>query len=123
MLWANVGVGKLYRAYEVRLSLRNAQDEEVATSVVDADPREWLHGERSVTATMPLPDDLAAGEYTLKVGIMDKAGQRPPLHLAMDAPEQDGWYTVGAVTVKERTPRDGDLPAARQDRGDDGVER
>jgi hypothetical protein len=48
---------------------------------------------------MRMPN-VPSGTYTLAVAITDPANQRPPLKLAMDAPEKDGWYQVGSVTIE-----------------------
>ena len=98
MKWANVGVGKLYRPFKLQISLKNATDQTVATVIADADPRDWLPGEREITSTMKIAN-VPSGTYTLAVSLTDSANQRPSLKLAMDAPEKDGWYSVGSVIV------------------------
>jgi hypothetical protein len=99
MQWENVGVGKLYRDYTLSVEVLNAAKAVVATGVVASDPREWLPGKTTATASIPLPASLPPGEYSLSLGLFDTAGQRPPLHLAIDAPDTDGWYSVGKFTV------------------------
>jgi hypothetical protein len=100
MKWANVGVGKLYRPFKLQISLKNEADQTVATVCADADPRDWLPGEREIATTMRIPN-VPSGTYTLAVAITDPAHQRPSLKLAMDAPEKDGWYSVGSVRVEK----------------------
>ena len=99
MTWDNVGVGKLYRAYKVSIELRSSANAVVATATADADPRDWLPGKHTANASLILPANLEAGEYSVEVGLFDIDGQRQPLHLAIDAPEKDGWYTVSHVTL------------------------
>jgi len=56
MKWANVGVAKLYRPFNLQISLRNSAGETATTTTVaDADPRAWLPGERDITASVPIP--------------------------------------------------------------------
>lgn len=98
MKWANVGVAKLYRSCKLQIALRNSSDQTVATVITDADPRDWLPGEREITSTMRIPN-VPSGTYTLAVAITDSANQRPPLKLAMDAPEKEGWYRVGSIIM------------------------
>ena len=101
MKWANVGVAKLYRSFKLQVSLRNSAGEAVTTTTVaDIDPRDWLPGERDLSASVPIPVGLSPGEYALAVAITDPANQRRPLSLAMDAPEKDGWYQVSRVVVE-----------------------
>jgi hypothetical protein len=100
MKWANVGVGKLYRPFSLRVSLVDAAGASALDAETKADPREWLPGERDLAESIQLPAALKAGDYTLAVSLTDPSGQRPPLRLAMDAPEQAGRYTVGKVNVR-----------------------
>ena len=100
MKWENVGVGKLYRPYKVSVALRNAANEIVASTSSDADPRDWLPGKYIAKASLTLPANLKAGEYAVEVGLFDVAGQRQPLHIAIDAPEKDGWYLISHIKVE-----------------------
>ena len=100
MKWANVGVGKLYRPFKLHLSLLDAAGQQAFDAEAQSDPRDWLPGERDVAETLQLPATLSPGEYTLAVSLIDPTGARPPLRLAIDAPEQAGRYTVGKLTVK-----------------------
>jgi hypothetical protein len=99
MNWENVGVGKLYRAFDLSLALRNAAGRAVVI-VANTDPRDWLPGSRDLSASMRIPSNLKPGEYDLEVALTDPVKQHPPLKLAFDAPENDGWYLVSHVTVK-----------------------
>jgi len=99
MEWENVGVGKLYTAYTLKVELTNPNHQVVAETNAAADPRDWLPGKFSVTTSLRLPTDLAAGEYSINLGIFDAAGHHAALHLAMDAPEDKSWYTVGKLSV------------------------
>jgi len=100
MKWANVGVGKLYRPFNLCLSLRNAVGQTVVTNKADTDPREWLPGERDVAAVVQVPASLERGDYTLAVALIDPASPGRSISLAMDAPAKDGWYFVSQVRVE-----------------------
>lgn len=100
MTWANVGVGKLYRPFKLHLSLLDAAGSSVLDQESPADPRDWLPGERALSETLRLPAALKPGEYALAVSLADPSGRRPPLRLAMDAPEQAGRYTVSTIRVR-----------------------
>ena len=99
MEWENVGVGKLYTAYTLKVELTNPNHQVVAETNVATDPRDWLPGKFSVATSLRLPTDLAVGEYFINLGIFDAAGHRAALRLAMDAPEDKNWYTVGKLSV------------------------
>ena len=100
MTWANVGVGRLQRAYALRIFLLDAAGETVFTANAQADPRDWLPGDHRLTESLRLPATLKAGEYTLAVALVDPAGQGRPFRLAMAAPERAGRYEVGQVAVE-----------------------
>lgn len=100
MKWANVGAGKLQRAYTLRYSLLDANQQVVFTADAKADLRHWLPGEHELSETLVLPAALKAGDYTLAVALVDPAGKGRPFRLAMDAPETDGRYAVSVVKVE-----------------------
>jgi hypothetical protein len=100
MSWANVGVAKLYRPFTLQVLLLNADGTPAIRHAAAADPRDWLPGQHEVTETLALPQTLGPGEYLLAVALVDPAGQRPPLRLAIDAPDVEGRYEVGSVTVR-----------------------
>ena len=100
MKWANVGVGKLYRPFKLRLSLLDAGGQPAFSADAKADPRDWLPGEHDLVETIAVPPELKPGEYTLAVALADPTGQHPPLRLAMDAPGQAGRYAVSKVKVE-----------------------
>jgi hypothetical protein len=102
MDWANAGVAPIYRRCSLTLELRNTTGDAVLTSAVAADPRDWLPGEHSVAAMLTLPAGLPPGDYTLHAALIDAAGQRPPLKLAIDAEEQAGWYTLATLAIAAR---------------------
>jgi hypothetical protein len=99
MLWANAGVGKLYRAYELRVELIDADNQVRVAGRADANPQEWIPGDHSIRHSLPVPASLTPGEYHLAVSMVDPIGQRRPFRLAMNAPELDGRYLVSRVRV------------------------
>ena len=100
MKWANVGVGKLYRPYTLQFTLTDSSGKICFRTGGKANPSQWLPGEHPVSESLQLPAMLESGEYMLAVGVMDPNGQRPPLSLAIDAPENDGRYSVSRLTIK-----------------------
>ena len=100
MKWANVGVGKLYRPFQVAACCATTPVKRIASTDATADPRDWLPGEHDVAVLLPVPASLPPGEYTLAVAVSDPANQHPPLQLAMDAPAKLGWYQVSRVKVE-----------------------
>ena len=99
MKWANVGVGKLYRPYALRLFLLDSTGQPVLSTDAKADPRDWLPGEHSFAESLLVPQALAVGPYTVALMLGDPHGQGRPFRLAIDAPEQEGRYELSTVKV------------------------
>ena len=93
-------MGKLYRPYTVQFTFLDSSGKVCFQTDGKADPRLWLPGEHVVSESLQLPATLQAGEYALAVGLVDRAGERRPFLLAIDAPERDGRYSVSRLTVK-----------------------
>ena len=100
MQWANVGVGRLQHPYALRLFLLDAAGQPAGTADAKADLRDWLPGDHALTAALPLPATLQAGNYTLALAVVDPASRHRPFRLAFDAPEKEGRYEVSQVRVK-----------------------
>lgn len=99
LTWANTGVGRMPRAYRLHLALADTAGRQVAEAEAPADPQLWLPGEHTLTASLPTPAALAAGEYAVLVALRDPTGRGRPWRLAIGAPEQDGWYHVSQMRV------------------------
>ena len=102
MQWVNAGVGRLYHPYELRLALWDAQGKAVSRTEAVADAQTWFPGEWEVTGNLPVPKGLAAGEYSLALGLFDPTGRRRAFALPITAAEREGWYTLGPVQVVEQ---------------------
>jgi hypothetical protein len=99
MKWANVGVGKLYRPYALRLFLLDATGQPVLSTDARADPRDWLPGEHSFEESLLVPQALAVGHYTVALMLGAGDGQGRPFRLAIDVPDQEGRYDLSTVNV------------------------
>lgn len=100
MKWANAGVGKLYRPFELRCCLLDGGGNVALSSAAMADAREWLPGEQELTGSLLMPRELKVGDYTLAVALVDASGNHRTLRLAIDAPEKEGWYEISRVKVE-----------------------
>lgn len=100
MTWANVGVGRLHRAYTLRVFLHDPEGRVAVSEDAPTDPRTWLPGDHSFVAPLKLPGSLAAGRYALAVALAGPDGESRPFRLAMEAPEKDGRYLLSELTVK-----------------------
>ena len=81
------------------------------TVLTPVDPRDWQPGAAGFTATLPLPADLAPGEYTLALWLPDEAAtlQANPLYAIRFAnvetwDETTGYNRLGTVRVEAPAP-------------------
>jgi hypothetical protein len=115
--WQNTGSAPCYRPYAVAWRLKAGDKTAVLTTKTAV--KDWLPGEvplftkefldappdlpdgpvNTVTDTLTLPRDLAAGDYQLATAIVDPASGAPVLRLANEGRGADGWYAVSRVTV------------------------
>jgi hypothetical protein len=97
MWWVNSGVAPVYRPYVVALAL----DSEAGHSVMDvpADVRTWLPGDAVVEENIELPQ-LKSGEYRLRVALLDPVTRKPAIRLGIEGRTEEGWYDLGAVSVR-----------------------
>ena len=66
-----------------------------------ADLRQWIPAApHLVDDLLAIPEGTASGVYVLEVAILDEAGRRPYVSLAIDGKRPDGWYAVSTVEVR-----------------------
>ncbi len=114
--WSNLGVAPLYHdGYPLAFRLKNQNGEYVFHSV--ADINQWLPGSGiQVFDTFKLPDDITVGEHELQVAILGRynpdcpkgwynnpAFKNPAIKLANEFRDQEGWYTIGTVNIRENS--------------------
>ncbi|MDN3683510.1 hypothetical protein QW180_02535 [Vibrio sinaloensis] len=58
----------------------------------------WLPGEHSTKTSLTLPKDLESGVYSVEVGLVETADDRP-LNLANEGQQSDGWYRLSSLWV------------------------
>jgi hypothetical protein len=100
MKWANVGVGRLHRPYQLRIFLLDSAGEPAFTATAKSDPRNWLPGPHDLTESWILPGNLKTGDYTLALALVEPGALRPSFRLAIDLPEKNSRYEVGKVRVE-----------------------
>lgn len=104
MNWANKGVAPFYYSWPLELSLADASGNITMKMETTEDIRTWLPGTKQVSSTLKIPQDLAAGVYTLCVGIIDPETGLPGIDLAIEGRRSDGRYSLGQITVREPEP-------------------
>jgi Domain of unknown function (DUF4832) len=100
MWWLNTGVAPIYRDFQLAVQLRS-QKSTVAIAI-PVDIREWLPGDAVFDGTIYIPDNLPDDSYDFRVGILDPRTGKTAVKFAIEGRQEDGWYTLGAVTVKTK---------------------
>jgi hypothetical protein len=97
--WVNRGVAPCYADW--RILVRLAGQGRETDIELPHDLRQWLPGDdRYLADTIPLPADIPAGSYELRVAIV-RAGQRTPFaKMANVERTPDGWLPLGTVSVR-----------------------
>ena len=116
--WQNTGSAPCYRPYKLAYRLSNSAG---AAQVVvsDTSVNHWLPGSIelfteeffrepadlppgemvSVTCQLPVPQDLAPGEYVLSLAVVADMAAQPVVQLGIEGRQKDGWYPLSTVNV------------------------
>ena len=100
MRWENLGVAPPYHGLELALRLTPAGGG--GDSIVlpmAAEVHSWLTGTLDVDETLTVPTGVAAGSWTLSVGVLGTPGI-PMVNLAIDGRDADGWYPVSSIEIE-----------------------
>jgi hypothetical protein len=95
MWWVNAGVAPVYRPYTLALQLHGSRD---AVIEMPADVRKWLPGDALVEEPVAIPD-LPAGEYRVRVAMLEPRSRRPAIALGIAGQQADGWYDLGSIVI------------------------
>jgi len=99
MWWLNAGVAPVYAAYDLVLQLRSAK---TAAIRIPVDVRKWLPGDAVYDGTVYIPAELEAGEYQVRIAMLDPRTGAPAIRFANEGREDDGWYRMGSLTVESK---------------------
>lgn len=97
MWWQNDGVAPVYRDYILAIGLRSANVGAVIKT--SANIRNWFPGDAVYDNTVYVPENLRPGEYRFRIALLDPRTERPPIRLAIEGRQPDGWYDLGAISV------------------------
>jgi hypothetical protein len=118
MKWQNTGSAPCYRPYRLAYRLANSTGAaRVFTSKITVN--RWLPGSivlfteeffkqpadlppgevANVQDTMPLPPDLAPGEYIVSIAVVGEKDEKPVVRLGIKGQDGDGWYPLSRVAV------------------------
>ncbi len=97
--WENKGVAPIYRRFTPALRLVGKQRTEVFR--LDEDMRQWLPGDIVWDDAVFLPHDMPEGDYELQIAVLNPRTLKPAVKLAIEGITDDGWYSLGKITVEE----------------------
>jgi len=97
MWWVNAGVAPAYRPYVLALQLHGARDASIELPV---DIRKWLPGDQLVEENVSIPD-LPAGEYRVRVAMLDPRTRKPAIRFGTAGRGADGWYDLGGIVIRK----------------------
>jgi hypothetical protein len=103
MWWLNDGIAPIYQKYDLVMELHSPQKS--ARVQIPVDVRKWLPGDAVFDGTVFIPDDLTQGDYDVRVAMLDPRLGIPAIRFANEGRQPDGWYAMGALTVKNSEPR------------------
>ena len=97
--WENKGVAPIYKSFKFALRLKNESRTEVF--ITDANILQWLPGDIIYDDNIFLPFDMPEGKYSLELAIVSENTHEPKVNLAISGVNEDGWYPMGEILVKE----------------------
>ena len=103
MWWLNDGIAPTYGEYDLVMELHSPQK---STRIrIPVDVRKWLPGDAVYDGSVYIPDDLAEGNYDVRIAMLDPRTGVPAIRFANEGRQSDGWYAMGALTVKNSEPQ------------------
>ena len=102
MWWLNDGVAPVYSEYDLVLELRSSQKS--ARIRIPVDVRRWLPGDAVFDGSVYIPEDLGENNYDVRVAMLDPRSGVPAIRFAIEGRQEDGWYALGSLTVKNSEP-------------------
>ena len=102
MWWLNDGIAPVYSEYDLVVELRSTQK---STHIrIPVDVRKWLPGDAVYDGSVYIPEDVAEGKYDVRIAMLDPRTGASAIRFAIEGRQEDGWYGVGSLTVKNREP-------------------
>ena len=96
--WENKGVAPCYKDFRLAIMLRN--DKDSITFFTNADIRKWLPGDNLYDSSLAIPATFSAGEYDVRIAIVDPASGKPKIQLAIEGRDAEGWYALGKIKIE-----------------------
>jgi len=99
MQWSNTGAGKVYKPYLLRFFFLDSENKIVFSNDSSTDPFSWLPGEFKIRDSFQIPVSINKGSYKLAIALVNKNGNQPSFHLAINVPETNELYIISNVRI------------------------
>jgi len=100
MWWLNAGVAPIYEPYDLVMQLMSG--ERATQLTIPVDVRKWLPGDAVFDGTVYIPQELSDGEYRVRIAMLDPRTGMPAIRFANEGREDDGWYAMGSLAVRNK---------------------
>jgi hypothetical protein len=97
--WENKGVAPIYKDYKFAVRLKNSQRTQALSTC--ADLLTWMPGDIVHDENLYIPFDMPPGTYQLEIAIVSPVSYEPRVKLAIDGVNEDGWYPMGKIEIKD----------------------
>lgn len=99
--WENKGVAPCYKDFIPAIRLKSDKNEAVMV-VPHVNLKEWLPGDLVFDDAVFVPSDLPSGMYAVQIALVDRQKHQPRVNLAIERKTDDGWYSLGQISVTEQ---------------------
>ncbi|BBE20203.1 hypothetical protein AQPE_4394 [Aquipluma nitroreducens] len=97
--WENKGVAPIYKDYKFALRIKNTEKTVILST--SANILNWFPGDIVHDENLYIPHDMPVGTYELEIAIVSPVSYEPKVKLAIDGVNEDGWYPMGKIEIKE----------------------
>jgi hypothetical protein len=98
-LWENIGVAPIYKDYKFAIRLKNMKRTQVLSTC--ANLLTWMPGDIVYDEILYIPHDMPIGTYQIEIAIVSPVSYEPRVKLAIAGVNEDGWYPMGEIVVKD----------------------
>ncbi|NMC37970.1 MAG: DUF4832 domain-containing protein [Bacteroidales bacterium] len=99
MNWENLGIAPPYRDHRIAFRMKGSDGNNYGVIITDATIRGWLPGDKSISISYRIPDEIKSGTYSFEMGVVFHNSLDHVIPIANKGKTTDGWYTIGSLRV------------------------
>jgi PKD repeat protein len=96
----NKGNAPSYANHRLGVQIRRQDGSVASTIITPTQVKNWMPGAFIADQNVTLPSNLADGQYTIAVGIVDPANGQPKVQLASAGKDAQGWYPLTTLRIQ-----------------------